>query len=250
MGKLIKRKQTPEMKIFENSQFGKITVLEKDGEPWFIAKEIADILEYSNTNKMTKRLDVDEKAHAPLRAYSNEIRSLSIINESGLYEAIFGSRKPEAKEFKRWVKTEVLPAIRKTGSYSLDVPKTYSEALRELADTLEDKEFLEQKVKEDRPLVTFANQVQESMDSIDMETFAKVVYDEHIRIGRNRLFKWLRKNNYLMDSNLPYQSMIDRGYFSVKETTYNTSFGRRISKRTMITPMGQIYFCNKLKEEF
>jgi len=120
-----------EMQIFENAEFGRITVIEKDGEPWFIGKEIADILGYAKTEKMTRRLDDDEKADAPFWSTSSgQHRKQTIINESGLYEAIFGSHKPNAKAFKKWIKTEVLPAIRKTGTYT--APKSYRAATKKL----------------------------------------------------------------------------------------------------------------------
>jgi len=174
---------------------------------------------------------------------------IQIINEKDLYRLIMRSRLPNAEIFQDWVTDEVLPAIRKTGSYSF-TKKTYSEHLRQLADEIEKNEMLEEKIQNDKPLVNFANQVTDSSDSIDFETFAKVVSDQNIPIGRNRLYKWMRKSKYLMDNNLPYQHALERGFFTVVETTYNTYFGIRLSKRPMITPIGQIYFCNKLQKEF
>ena len=110
--------------IFENSEIGKVRAVEKNGEPWFVAKDIAKILGYSKTEKVTKRLDRDEKALAPIWGTSNEIRQLAIVNESGLYNAIFGSTLPAAKTFKKWVTSEILPAIRKNGTYSIGVDET------------------------------------------------------------------------------------------------------------------------------
>jgi len=246
----IKVNKNSELTIFKNNEFGKLTVLEKDGEAWFIAKEIADILEYSGTNKMTKRLDKDEKANTPLRnVSSNQYRNQTVINESGLYEAIFGSKMPKAKAFKKWIKTEVLPTIRKTGSYSIQ-PRTKLELLEAYYKAEKKAITLEEKIKNDKPLVEFAEQVSNSNDAIDFETFAKLVKDQHLGIGRNRLYKWMRTQKYIMDNNLPYQNMLEKGFFNVIETTYNTLFGVRLSKRVMITPLGQIYFCNRLKEKY
>ena len=103
--------------IFKNKEFGNLTLLEKDNESWFIAKEIADILEYNQTSDMTRRLDTDEKINQRFQLSPTNVTQKTIINESGLYEAIFGSHMSKAKVFKKWVKTEVLPAIRKTGGY-------------------------------------------------------------------------------------------------------------------------------------
>ena len=115
---------TNELQVFNSEVFGQVTAIEKNGDPWFIAKEISEILGYSLTEKMTRRLDEDEKTTAPFRdSGSNYQTNKLIINESGLYEAIFGSKMPQAKAFKKWVKTEVLPQIRKTGSYSTAITK-------------------------------------------------------------------------------------------------------------------------------
>lgn len=110
------------MTIFKSAEFGSITAIERNGEPWFVAKEISEILGYSATDKMTRRLDDDEKVTHPFRVSPSTVTQKTIISESGLYEAIFGSQMPKAKEFKRWVKHVVLPAIRKTGSYSTESP--------------------------------------------------------------------------------------------------------------------------------
>jgi prophage antirepressor-like protein len=110
--------------IFENEEFGKLTVLDRDGEPWFVAKDIADILGYSETSSMTKRLDDDEKVTMPFRSNPSNVTQKIIINESGLYEAIFGSQMPKAKDFKRWIKREVLPSIRRTGTYTSNTTKS------------------------------------------------------------------------------------------------------------------------------
>lgn len=110
-----------DLQVFENSEFGKLTVIEKDGEPWFIGKEIADILKYDQTANMLKRLDDDEKAVHPFwNISSNQNRNQVVINESGFYNAVIGSKLPGAKKFKKWVTSEVLPSIRKDGMYATD----------------------------------------------------------------------------------------------------------------------------------
>ena len=239
------------LQIFESTKFGNITAIEKDGEPWFVAKEIADILEYNQTSDMTKRLDTDEKAITPLKLISsNQQRNQTVINESGLYEAIFGSHMPKAKIFKKWIKTEVLPSIRKTGSYSVGIPKSFPEALRAYAEEVETKLLLEEKIKKEKHLVVFANQVMESSDSIDLGIFSKLIKDQDVNIGRNRLFRWLKDCKYLQQNNIPYQTSIESELFVVVETVYDTAFGKRLSQKTLVTPKGQIYLTNKLKKEF
>jgi len=235
--------------------FGSLTVISDDNDVWFIGREVADKLGYKDTGKAIRmhckylkilKQDIAESLKFPFEVPP---RGIQIINEKDLYRLIMRSHLPSAVDFQDWVTDEVLPTIRKTGSYSF-TKKTYSEHLRQLADEIEKNEILEEKIKEDRPLVEFAEQVTKSNDAIDFETFAKLVKDQFIPIGRNRLYKWMRTQKYIMDNNLPYQHIIERQFLIVVETTYHTSFGIRLSKRIMITPLGQVWFCNKLKAEF
>lgn len=117
-----------DLKIFENKEFGKLTIIEKNGDPWFLAKEVSDILEYTATNKLTRRLDADEKTNVPFRDVgSNYQTNKTVINESGFYSAVIGSKKPGAKRFKKWVTSEVLPSIRKTGEYKIPTATGFSD---------------------------------------------------------------------------------------------------------------------------
>jgi prophage antirepressor-like protein len=110
-----------DLQVFENPEFGSLTVVEKDGEPWFVAKEVSDILGYNQTSDMTKRLDDDEKTSQPWKLDgSNYQTNKTVINESGFYNAVIGSKRSEAKKFKKWVTSEVLPSIRKNGMYATD----------------------------------------------------------------------------------------------------------------------------------
>jgi len=185
-----------EMQIFENSEFGNLTVIRKESDSWFVAKEIADILEYSQTNAMLKRLDNDEKAdHLLWCVSSNQHRNQVVINESGLYNAIFGSKKPEAKKFKKWVTDEVLPSIRKHGGYipKSETPKEIMAKAIKIADStikeLDIKiENYQLKLEQAKPMIEFAEQVSESLDSVELGIFAKAINDENIPIGRNKLF--------------------------------------------------------------
>ena len=145
-----------ELKIFENEEFGQVRVLEKDGEPWFVAKDVCDILELTNTTVTVSRLDNDEVAKFNLGGIVGET---NLVNEYGLYSLILGSRKQEAKNFKRWITHEVIPAIRKTGSYQIK-PKTpmqllelQFEALKEIDNKVEAVNKDLQEFKLDMPLL-------------------------------------------------------------------------------------------------
>jgi anti-repressor protein len=248
-----------ELKIFENDAFGSVRTIIKNTEPWFVAKDIAEVLGYSATDKMTRRLDPDEKADHPIQVTSNETRRLRVINESGLYNAIFGSTLKKAKAFKKWITSEVLPAIRKTGGYLIekeeDTPEEImARALLVAQNTLKRREerilALEDTIETQKPLVEFAEHVTDSSDAISIGDFAKVLNDENINIGRSRLFSYLRENNYLMKDNMPYQKYIDSGYFKVIEQAFKTPYRAVVSFKTLLTAKGQIYFVEKFRRIF
>jgi len=265
MKKLTRIKKTPianfsneaEVQEFMHDLFGNLTVISVGNEIWFIGKEVAEKLGYKNSRKAIKdhckyvKLFRSNESSLLKLPFEVNPMGIQIINEKDLYRLIMRSRLPNAEIFQDWVTDEVLPAIRKTGSYSFEVkPKTKLELLEAYYKAEKKMIQLEEKIQNDKPLVNFANQVTDSSDSIDFETFAKLVKDQHIPIGRNRLYKWLRIHKFIMDNNLPYQHALEKGFFTVVETTYNTYFGIRLSSRTMITPIGQIYFCNRLQKEF
>lgn len=226
-----------ELQIFNNSEFGSIRTLEIDGEPWFVGKDIAEVLGYGNKNAKSKALsnalsdhvDEEDKKIIPyneFKGYQNgDLKPIShygatIINESGLYSLIMSSKLPSAKAFKRWVTSEVLPSIRKTGGYH--VPQTYSQALRALADAEEQKERLALENAELKPKADFYDAVVDSKTAIDMGSVAKVL---NMGIGRNTLFKILREKKILQWNNRPYQEYIDRGYFRCIESSYTKPNG-------------------------
>lgn len=247
-----------DLTIFENEEFGKLTVVEKNGEPWFVAKEVATILDYSRTNKMTVRLDDDEKDDAPIWCMDNEKHyNQTVINESGFYNAVIGSKKPEAKRFKKWVTSEVLPTIRKTGGYIVEHPEDTPEEIMaralKIADyTLKRREErlnqLEAKIELDAPKVEFAEAVEATESSIDVSAFANVLGIE--QLGRNKLYTWFRTKGYLRENKEPYRKYIERGYFDVVEVPVNRPFFKSINIKPLITPKGQVYFTKKLKDCF
>ena len=138
-----------DIQLFQNDQFGQVRVIERDGEPWFVAKDVCDILGLENISEACKRLDTDEISNltktdvglnTTLYDFSNGGRAPLIVSEPGLYSLVLCSNKPEAKLFKRWITHDVIPSIRKTGAYQL-APKSYAEALRALANEVEQKEL-------------------------------------------------------------------------------------------------------------
>lgn len=247
-----------EIKIFENEEFGKVRTVVRDGEPWLVGKDVVDILEYRNGSRDINR-HVDEEDRLKIMIFDgNQNKETIIINESGFYSLVLSSKMPKAKEFRRWVTSQILPTIRRTGGYVanedmfienylpfLDEP--YQNLFR-LQMTAINK--LNERIRHDQPLVEFANQVSNTENLIDMNAMAKLAIEENIPIGRNRLFRWLRENEILMSGNLPYQKYIDRGYFAVKESVFETGSMTKTYQQTFVTGKGQRYIIEKLKKEF
>ena len=203
------------------------------------------------------RLDAEELMSVKLTS-GGQRREMTAVSESGLYAVILRSDKPQAKPFRKWVTTEILPTIRRTGGYVanedmfienylpfLDEP--YRNLFR-LQMVFIDK--LNERIRHDQPLVEFANQVSNTDNLIDMNAMSKLAIEENIPIGRNRMFRWLRKNKILMSDNLPYQKYIERGYFSVKESVFETGTMTKTYQQTYVTGKGQAYIIGRLRKEF
>jgi len=248
-----------EIKIFENKEFGKIRTVIINDEPWFIGKDAAKILGYAKPrNAIAAHVDSEDKKDALIQGDLGGTQKMTVINESGIYSLIMSSKLPKAKEFKRWVTTQILPTIRKTGGYVANEDmfiKNYLPFLDEpyrnlfrLQMVFIDK--LNERIRHDQPLVEFANQVSNTENLIDMNAMAKLAAEENIKIGRNRLFQWLRKNEILMSDNLPYQKYIESGYFKVKESVFETSSMMKTHQQTLVTGKGQRYIIGKLKKEW
>lgn len=252
--------------IFESPEFGSIRTVELDGEPWLVGKDVAQALGYTDTDQALRRHVDDEDKLTRNFDGSGQNRSMTIINESGLYSLVLSSKLPTAKKFQRWVTSEVLPSIRRTGGYVANDElfiQTYlpfaDESTKSLFRTTlhtigEQNKLIQQqrdKIQQDKPLVQFAEHVSESVNSIDIGTFSKLLYDENIKIGRNRLFAWMKKNGYLMRDTKPYQKYVDAGYFKVIEQAFKTPYGNKmVDTKTLVTGKGQIYFTEKLRKEF
>lgn len=237
------------LQIFENREFGQVRTMENRNDIWFIAKDVCDILELTNPTVAIQNLDSDEVTKLNLGGQQGET---NFINESGLYALVIRSRKPEAKKFRKWITKEVLPSIRKNGGYisgqeNLSDEELIQKALLVATKKIEEKDKL---LEAQKPKVLFANSVETSETSILIGDLAKLIKQRGHDIGQNRLFQWLRDNNYLIKSgerrNMPTQKSMDLELFEVKERTVNNPDGSiRITKTTKVTGKGQVYFVNK-----
>ena len=245
------------IKIFENEKFGKIRTLIINGDPWFILADICKVLEISNSRMVGGRLDEDELMSARLTS-GGQRREMTAVSESGLYDVILRSDKPQAKPFRKWVTTEIRPTIRRTGGY-VGNEDMFVESYLPFADDAVKNLFrlnlmtirqLNEKIRRDEPLVQFANQVADTENVIDIGKMAKLANEENIRIGRNTLFRWLKGRKILMSNNIPYQQFIDRGYFVVKESVYEQYGMQKTYQQTYVTGKGQQYIIRLLKEYF
>lgn len=248
-----------ELQMFESAEFGKMRTLVKDGDPWFVGKDVAEILGYSNTrDAMAKHVDDEDKNTVAIRDGIQGNPNVTIINESGLYSLILSSKLPTAKKFKRWVTSEILPAIRKHGGYltpdKVEEILTNPDAIIRLATQLKEERAkraeAEKVIEEQRPKALFADAVSASKTSILIGALAKLIRQNGVDVGQKRLFEWLRKKGYLIksgnDKNMPTQRSMERGLFEVKEGSYVDGDGvNRITRTTKVTGKGQLYFVNK-----
>lgn len=222
-----------ELQIFNNEDFGEVRTVVIEGRPWFIAKDITECLGYQNgRDALYKHVDEEDKGVAKCDTLGGA-QDLSVINESGLYSLILSSKLPEARKFKHWVTSEVLPTIRKTGGYKL--PQSFSEALQLAADQAERIEALKKRNEELIPKAEFFDAVTDSKTAISIGETAKVL---DAGIGQNKLFAFLRDNNILKSDNTPYQRYIDMGYFRVVEQKYEVNGEIRISIKTLVFQKG------------
>lgn len=241
---------------YESSE---IRTVEKGGVPWFVGKDVAAVLGYSNTrDAIARHVDEEDKASVGIHDGS-QMREVVAVNESGLYSLILSSKLPNAKKFKRWVTSEVLPSIRKHGAYMTD--QTLEQALTspdfliqlatQLKEEKEQRKQLEAKVEQDKPKVLFADSVSASKSSILVGELAKILKQNGVDTGQFRLFAWLRENGYLIkregsDYNMPTQRSAEMGLFEVKQTIITHSDGHITTNKTpKVTGKGQVYFVNK-----
>ena len=253
-----------DLQVFKNAEFGEIRTVTIDDEPWFVGKDVAKALGYSDTKKAIA-MHVEECD----KLWGDKMGTPSIIdrmgreqfpiwiNESGLYALIFGSKLDSAKRFKHWVTSEVLPSIRKHGGYIMNQENMTPEQIM-AEGILIAQRIIESKNKEIermKPKEVFADAVKTSHTSILVGDLAKILKQNGIETGPKRLFEWLRNNGYLIkrngtDRNMPTQKAMEMGLFEVKESIVNNPDGSvRITKTTKVTGKGQLYFINKFLDE-
>ena len=232
-----------DIKVFENDAFGSVRTIGREGDVWFVGKDVAEILGYTNPSKaLADHVDEEDKLNNESLSSLGQ-RGGWLINESGLYSLVLSSKLPTAKQFKRWITKEVIPSIRKTGGY-FATPKTYVEALRALADAEEEKERLALENKEMKPKAEFYDTVAESSTTFEVGVVAKIL---NFGIGRNKLFKFLRNEGILNPDNIPYQQYVDAGYFKVVEMPYGKLNGDTlVGKKTVVYQKGIDYIRKRL----
>jgi anti-repressor protein len=241
---------------FNNLQVRTVLI---ENEPWFVAKDVADILGYQNGSRDVNRHVDEEDVQSYSDKSSGQGRRIKIINESGLYALIIGSKKKDARKFKRWITHEVLPTIRKRGTYMTDrkaqdvlTGNGLADVLSQAAEQLRAKELV---ISEMKPKALFADSVATSTQSILIGELAKYLKQNGIDIGANRLFDWLRKNGWLINRkgemwNQPTQRGLDRGLFEIKKRVLNNPDGTVFTtSTTKVTGKGQIYFVNKFLQD-
>ncbi|MCZ3844107.1 phage antirepressor [Lactobacillus mulieris] len=227
-----------------------------DGEPYFVGKDVAEILGYKNASKaLADHVDSEDKLNNETLSSLGQ-RGGWLVNESGLYSLILSSKLPSAKKFKRWVTSEVLPAIRKHGAYMTDAKafdvvnnkSGLADLLQQAADQLKRKDI---QIAEMKPKALFADSVSASDSTILIGDLAKILKANGVDTGAKRLFQWLRDKSYLInrkgsDWNSPTQKSMNLGLFVIKESTHTQPDGTvRVTKTTKVTGKGQQYFVNK-----
>lgn len=246
-----------ELQTFTSAAFGSVRIIDKGGQPWFVGKDVADILGYSNSSKaIPQHVDEEDrqKQNLPTAQNGKLVAASWLINESGLYSLILSSKMPKAKEFKRWVTSEVIPAIRKTGGYiagseNMTDAEIMAKAVLVAQSTIRQRD---QRIKELESDVAAAKPAVSASDStILIGDLAKLIKQNGHPIGQKRLFCWMREQGYLIkrqgaDYNSPTQRAMEMGLFKIKETAISHSDGHvSVSKTTKVTGKGQQYFINK-----
>lgn len=254
-----------DIKIFENSDFGTIRTTTINNEPYFVGKDVAEILGYSNPQKAIRdHVDEEDKRTEQIVHPLGGNQETIVINESGLYSLILSSRLPTAKKFKHWVTSEVLPSIRANGGYiagqeTLSDDELIAKALIMAKNKIAERDKRIAELNEDnermRPKEIFADAITASKTSILVGELAKILKGNGIDMGQNRLFAWLRDKGYLVkrqgtDYNMPTQRSMELKLFEVKEGSYVDGSGvNKITKTTKVTGKGQEYFINKFLAE-
>lgn len=242
-----------EIQVFSNLAFGEVRVVVIDDEPWFVGVDVTTKLGYQNGSRdINRHVDTEDRQNYQDGTFESP-RGMTVINESGLYALVLGSKLPTAKMFKRWVTKEILPQIRKTGGYNvpLTLEQQMAQGLLAAQKVLAEKEA---QITEMKPKALFADAVATSKTSILIGDLAKILKANGVDTGQKRLFQWMRDNGYLIKSgsskNMPTQRSMELGLFEIKETTISNPDGSiRVTKTTKVTGKGQQYFINKFLKE-
>ena len=249
------------LQVFNNDTLGTIRTVMVKNEPWFVGKDVAIALGYSNTaDAVGKHVDNEDKTTIAIcDSGSNYKTRAVIINESGLYSLVLSSHLPRAKEFKRWVTSEILPSLRKHGGYivgqeEMTKEELVAKALIAANSILEEKEKalseLTRQIEADSEHTLLGRSVSTSDDCISIGELSKIIRQNGIDIGRDRLFRWMRDNGYLMkegrDYNSPTQYSVSNGLLKLREYMLN---GYHVGKQSRVTGKGQKYFVNKFIRE-
>lgn len=270
------------IQIFNNTEFGAVRTMVIDNEPWLVGKDVAEALGFKNSrDAILTHVDKEDRRvvqKSEITTFENYIpkdvfpvnfvntdipnRGLAVINESGLYALIFGSKLESAKRFKHWVTSEVLPSIRKHGAYmteqTLEQALTSPDFLIQLATKLKDEQEKNKALTEAnnrmKPKEIFADAVMTSEHSILIGELAKLIAQNGYAIGQKRLFAWMREHGYLLKQggsyNLPAQRYVEAGLFEIKESSISNPDGSvRLTRTTKVTGKGQVYFINKFLKE-
>lgn len=237
-----------DLQIFKENGW-QIRAIEKDGEPWFIASDVAKSLGYERPNDAVR-------AHCKKVnkfSYGDSQQPYNIIPESDLYRLIMRSNLPKAEEFQDWVVEQVIPSIRKTGSYSVQVPQTLPEALRAYADEVEAHAQTKAIAEEMKPKAEFFDTVVDSKDAVSFRDAAKLLCmcppESKKPLGQNQLFEYCRNAGILMENNQPYQKSVDAGHFKIIESKFTVSDETKISKKTVVLQKGLEYLMRRLEKD-
>lgn len=254
---VIETESANELSIFNHEEFGDVRATLIDGEPWLVGKDVAKALGYSNTkDAILKHVDRGDKVVAFCDSLGGK-QSTLIINESGVYSLIFGSKLESAKRFKHWVTSEVLPSIRKHGAYATDAtidniiadPDFGIRLLTQLKEERAKAKAAEEELERNKPLIDFATGVGESNTLIDMGEMAKLLCHNGFKIGRNKLFDFLRDQKVILKKKpVPYQEYVNRGYFELREINVARWGEPHYETKTLVTGTGQQFIFNLVQE--
>ena len=247
------------IKIFENEEFGSLRILKEDnGRIMFCGKDVASALGYSNTKDAIRRhCRWGVKHDLPHPQSPSKTIKMIFIPEGDVYRLVAHSKLPRAAEFESWIFDKILPQINQTGGYVanedmfidnyLPFLEPYQNLFRLQMMAINQ---LNERIRHDEPLVEFAEQVSDTTNLIDMNAMAKLARAENIPVGRNRLYSWLKGKGVLMANNLPYQAFIDRGYFAVKESVFETATMTKTYQQTFVTGKGQLFIIGLLRKYY